>query len=210
MSNFLTIEEQLTNNRFSLANYLYVRELQPAIDEITRISTEISDFDPYINAVPLLLESDQLANEDVKVLEDPDELLPLPSTIIYCPMIYDRENRLTPNITKNKFSSAISLLSTLPGIERGFLLFLGPNSRTPWHVDNSDRSPYTPSQLYNVIVSIKIPSFDKTVTGVKINGTVLNVNTPIIFDSQIPHQGWNYTDNMWLSALFLIDKKYFK
>jgi hypothetical protein len=208
MTDFLTMEEKNTQHRVVLTDYPHSHEVMEIVKQIALVANEIQDFTPYIEAVPMLTEVDDLANEDVKVLIDLTEELPLPNTVVYCPMIYDYEHRLTPTINQNKFGNAFNI--NLPGVERAFLLFVGPTSRTSWHVDNASREPCTPSQLYNVIFSIQIPSTDPNAVGVKINNTILNISDPIIFDSQVPHQGWNYTDKMWLSVLLLINKDYFK
>ena len=58
----------------------------------------------------------------------------------------------------------------------------------------------------SVYMGMFVPSFDPTKVGVKVGDTVYDHKETIIFDTQIPHSAWNWTDDWWVSLRLNVKK----
>jgi hypothetical protein len=117
-----------------------------------------------------------------------------------------------PSFVHEKFKHTIEVLKSMEGVDRALINFVGPNSIIPHHVDSDELPEYAETGIYNIVVGLFIPSEDPEQVALEIDGVVVgNKNDgAVIFDGQVPHSGYNKT-NEWRVTLFLfVNKKAFK
>jgi hypothetical protein len=117
-------------------------------------------------------------------------------------------SEIIPNFVHDKFKNTIDMLKTMEGVDRALINFVGPNSVIPHHVDSDELPAYAETDIYNIVVGLFIPSEDPEKVALNIDGTVIgNKNDgAVIFDGQVPHSGYNKTDE-WRITMFLFVKK---
>lgn len=110
------------------------------------------------------------------------------------------------------FAPIATKLLTLPGLFMCQLILIGQGSAIQQHVDEFERSTAARNFHYNVLIGLDVPSTDIAMVGVQVSDEQVSHDNleAIIFDSQCPHLAWNYTNKMWISILFYLDKQFFK
>ena len=121
--------------------------------------------------------------------------------------LYDENNDdPIPDFVKDQFAPVIEILKDMKGVYRALFNFVGPNSNIPDHVDSDELPPYAETGIYNIVLGIfadesadigleVVDEFAKTYEG-----------RATIFDGQVPHRGWNKS-NQWRCTLFMfVDK----
>jgi hypothetical protein len=174
------------------------------------------DPDQIDQVINLLPSFDNLKKFLIKVTDEDDspdltEIHPRDRTnlnLFYIP-IYDPLEQATEY--EEIFKKSTDLIKAMPGIKRADYIAIRPNTFMPLHVDNAELPPYSEIDWYSVYVGVKVPSEDPNIVGVKINDDIYKhaVNHAIVFDTQIPHCAWNYSDEWWLAIKFYIKKEFF-
>jgi hypothetical protein len=112
-------------------------------------------------------------------------------------------------IQENLFPNTANYIKTLSGIKDAVIIGFGPNSQLYPHVDTVDLPPYAEIDWLSVYIGIFVPSYDPDKVAVKIDDKIFDHTDIIIFDTQIPHSAWNWTDDWWISIRLSVDKKIF-
>jgi aspartyl/asparaginyl beta-hydroxylase (cupin superfamily) len=108
------------------------------------------------------------------------------------------------------FPQTASLIKTFPKIRNAYIIALGPQSQLYPHVDTIKLEPYAEIDWLSVYMGIFVPSQDSSKVAVKVGNTVYNHKDTIIFDTQIPHSAWNWTDEWWVSIRLAVCKSAFQ
>ncbi len=111
-------------------------------------------------------------------------------------------------VVASRFANTIPGISKVPGIQWSFLVLVSPNSIIPWHIDDMERPPYDPSNLNNLLLSIRTPSADTSGLSVTVGDATVTQKsgTAILFDANIPHKAHNSTDDWWIALVMVVDK----
>jgi len=133
----------------------------------------------------------------------------VPTARVWYLRIYDKHDQMD-GIISNRFNRSILELECVPGIRRVFIVFIAPNADLPRHIDDLERPPYDPSETYNLVLGVSVPSEDINDLGINIHTTDLNLknNHAILFDANVPHNAWNKTNDWWISSILVVDKTY--
>lgn len=104
------------------------------------------------------------------------------------------------------FPKTRKLIDSVPGIKDSMIVGFGPQSQLYPHVDTVELEPYTDIDWVSVYIGVFVPSYDANKIAVKIEDEVQAHNDVIIFDTQIPHSAWNWTDEWWISIRLAVSK----
>lgn len=121
--------------------------------------------------------------------------------------LYDETNcDPIPEFVKEQFAPVIEILKDLKGCYRALFNFVGPNSEIPDHVDSEELEPYAQTDIYNVVLGVFAK--EGSDIGLEVEGVFLptKVGEASIFDGQVPHRGWNHSDE-WRCTLFMFVNK---
>ena len=112
----------------------------------------------------------------------------------------------------SRFTKSSRLLRGLPGVERAFIAFIGPNSVVPTHIDDESRAAFDESKCLNVLLGISVPSDKIEDIRMRVNTDAINQRTDhaITFDANIPHDAWNNTNEWWICMVILTEREYVK
>ena len=123
--------------------------------------------------------------------------------------VYDKDSEdPIPDFVHEKFASVIDILKSMKGVNRALFNLLGPNAIIHEHVDSDELPPYADTDIYNVVLGVFRADCKLEDIALEVEGTVLPtvVGEPVIFDGQVPHHGWNRS-NEWRMTLFMfVDK----
>lgn len=126
--------------------------------------------------------------------------------------VYDKNNEdPIPDFVHQKFAPVVDILKNMAGVNRALFNFLGPQSIIHEHVDSDELPPYAETDIYNVVLGIFRADTELNDIALEVEGVVLPtvVGEPVIFDGQVPHRGWNRS-NEWRMTLFMfVDKDAF-
>lgn len=130
---------------------------------------------------------------------------------VYYLNTYDRSGTVHSDVAE-QFSRSNRILKGLPGLERTFIAFIGPNSVIPCHVDDPERPAFNPSKRLNVLLGIQVPSNNIEQIGLRVNTESINQcnDHAVSFDANIPHDAWNNTNEWWIGIVLLTDKEHVK
>jgi hypothetical protein len=95
-------------------------------------------------------------------------------------------------------------------IRDAYVIGLGPMSQLHTHVDEISLPPYSEIDWLSVYIGMFVPSYDANKIAVKVGETVYDHSNIIIFDTQIPHSAWNWTDKWWISVRLAVYKTAFQ
>lgn len=117
-----------------------------------------------------------------------------------------------PEFVYKKFAKTRALLKESLGIDRALFNFVGPNSVIPDHVDSDELPPYAETSIYNIVIGVFVPSEDPEKIALKIDGVLVgNKNDEaIVFDGQVPHEGYNRTNEWRVTMFCFVSKGAFK
>jgi hypothetical protein len=105
------------------------------------------------------------------------------------------------------FPKTFELLKTIPGFINANIIGIGPQSQLYTHVDTVELKPYTEIDWTSVYIGMFVPSFDSKEVAVKVGNVINNHSDIILFDTQIPHSAWNWTDEWWVSIRVAVKSK---
>ena len=104
------------------------------------------------------------------------------------------------------FPKTFELLKTLPGFIDANIIGFGPQSQLYTHVDTVELEPYTDINWLSVYIGMFVPSYNAEKIAVKVGDTIYDHTDTIVFDTQIPHSAWNWTDEWWISLRVAVQK----
>ena len=104
------------------------------------------------------------------------------------------------------FPETKKLIDAVPKIKDAMIIGFGPQSQLHTHVDTIELEPYAEIDWVSVYIGMFVPSYDANKVAVKIEDEVFNHQDAIIFDTQIPHSAWNWTDEWWISIRLSVIK----
>jgi|TARA_R110000796_G_scaffold27018_9_gene74701 hypothetical protein len=124
--------------------------------------------------------------------------------------LYDEHNDdPIPNFVLEKFAPVRDMLKNMAGVYRALFNFVGPNSTIPDHVDSDELPPYAETNIYNIVLGVFVDEDADIGLEVENEFAKTLVGKATIFDGQIPHRGWNRS-NEWRCTLFMfVDKEAF-
>ena len=99
------------------------------------------------------------------------------------------------------------VLETVPGFIDANIIGIGPQSQLYTHVDTVELKPYTEIDWTSVYIGMFVPSFNSKEVAVKVGNVINNHSDIILFDTQIPHSAWNWTDEWWVSIRVAVKSK---
>ena len=108
------------------------------------------------------------------------------------------------------FPQTAALIKAMPKIRNANIIALEPQSQLYPHVDTIELAPYADIDWLSVYMGLFVPSLDPSKVAVKIGNTVYNHKETIIFDTQIPHSAWNWTNEWWVSIRLAVCRSAFK
>lgn len=107
------------------------------------------------------------------------------------------------------FPQTAALIKVTPKIRNAYIIALGPRSQLYPHVDTIQLEPYADIDWLSVYMGLFVPSLDPSKVAVKVGDIVYDHKDTIIFDTQIPHSAWNWTDQWWVSIRLAVCKSAF-
>lgn len=126
--------------------------------------------------------------------------------------IYDENNEdPIPDFVHDKFAPVIDILKNMNGVYRALFNLLGPNAIIHEHVDSDELPPYADTDIYNVVLGVFRADCKLEDIALEVEGIVLPtvVGEPVIFDGQVPHHGWNRSDEWRMTLFMFVDKEAF-
>ena len=108
------------------------------------------------------------------------------------------------------FPRTTALIKTMPEIRDAYVIALAPQTQLYPHVDTIELEPYAEIDWLSVYMGMFVPSFDSTKVAVKVGDIVYDHKETIIFDTQIPHSAYNWTDDWWVSIRLAVSKTAFQ
>jgi hypothetical protein len=108
------------------------------------------------------------------------------------------------------FPQTTELVRSMPKIRSAYVIALGPQSQLYPHVDTIALEPYAEIDWLSVYMGLFVPSLDPSKVAVKVGDIVYDHKDTIIFDTQIPHSAWNWTDQWWVSIRLAVCKSAFQ
>jgi hypothetical protein len=114
------------------------------------------------------------------------------------------------SLDNDLFSKTRALVNGLPEIRDAYIIALGPQSQLHLHVDTIDLEPYADVDWLSVYMGMFVPSYDASKVAVKVGDTIYDHKETIVFDTQIPHSAWNWTDDWWVSIRLAVYKSMFE
>lgn len=108
------------------------------------------------------------------------------------------------------FPKTFELIKTCPQIRDAIVIGFAPQTQLYTHVDDVNLEPYAEINWLSVYMGLFVPSYNADKVAVKVGDTVYDHKDIIIFDTQIPHSAWNWTDEWWVSIRLAVYKSMFK
>ena len=113
------------------------------------------------------------------------------------------------SVDDDLFPETKKLIASVPEINDAVIIGFGPQSQLHPHVDTVELEPYAEINWVSVYIGMFVPSYDANKVAVKIEDKVHSHRDIIIFDTQIPHSAWNWTDEWWISIRLSVLKSSF-
>jgi aspartyl/asparaginyl beta-hydroxylase (cupin superfamily) len=107
------------------------------------------------------------------------------------------------------FPKTAELIKADSSIRDAYVIAFGPQSQLYPHVDTVELEPYAEIDWLSVYMGMFVPSYDADKVAVKVGETVYDHKDTIVFDTQIPHSAWNWTDSWWVSLRLAVYKTAF-
>ena len=108
------------------------------------------------------------------------------------------------------FPQTAELIKSKPQIRNAHIIALAPQTQLYTHVDHMELPPYAEIEWLSVYMGMFVPSYDDSKVAVKVGNTVYDHKETIVFDTQIPHSAWNWTDEWWVSIRLAVCKSVFR
>lgn len=113
------------------------------------------------------------------------------------------------SITQKLFPETFKILEKNKSITDANIIAFAPQTQLYEHVDTVELQPYAEINWLSVYMPMFVPSFDTNKVGVKVGDDIYNHEDTIVFDTQIPHSAWNWTDDWWVSLRLSVLKSAF-
>lgn len=113
------------------------------------------------------------------------------------------------SVDNTLFPKTSEIIKATSGIRDAYIIALAPQTQLYPHVDTVDLEPYADIDWMSVYMGIFVPTIDVTKVAVKVGDIVHSHKEIIIFDTQIPHSAWNWTDEWWVSIRLAVYKTAF-
>lgn len=110
------------------------------------------------------------------------------------------------SVDEKLFPRTFEICKTVDGFINASIIAFGPQSQLYPHVDTVDLEPYSEINWLSVYIGIYVPSYDSKKVGLKIDEKVFDHKDIIVFDTQIPHSAWNWTNEWWVSIRLAVLK----
>lgn len=125
---------------------------------------------------------------------------------LYYMPVFDLNGNV-PFEIEQKFQALQKVLINMIGVTRANIVFIGPNSIVPRHIDDEKIPAYTNSVCFNVYTGVYVPNN----TTINIDGEAVSHarHKAVIFDAQQPHYAKNDSSEWWVSLLIYINKDTF-
>ena len=114
------------------------------------------------------------------------------------------------SVDNNLVPQTASLVKSIPEIRDAYVIALAPQTQLYPHVDTIELEPYAEIDWLSVYMGMFVPSYDASKVAVKVGDTVYDHKETIVFDTQIPHSAWNWTDEWWVSIRLAVSKTAFQ
>jgi hypothetical protein len=120
-------------------------------------------------------------------------------------------NRETSPVIIELLEGVHEIVKNMIGLHDSSFFIHAPNMWIPPHVHDTSKPEYYDSTNYNIYLPLVIPPGDTKKVGARIGKYIypLIEGDALVFDHQIPHDSWNYTDQWCIGMLFNIQKQYF-
>lgn len=112
-------------------------------------------------------------------------------------------------VDNNLFPQTASIIKSIPEIRDAYIIAFAPQTQLYPHVDTIELPPYAEIDWVSVYMGMFVPSVNPSKVAVKVGDTVYDHKEAIIFDTQIPHSAWNWTDEWWVSIRLAVSKTAF-
>jgi len=109
-------------------------------------------------------------------------------------------------LDKEMFPETTWLIENNSSITDANIIAFAPQTRLYKHVDTIELEPYAEIDWFNVYMGMYVPSFDPNKVGILVGDNYYDHKETVIFDTQIPHSAWNYTDDWWVSLRLNVKK----
>lgn len=109
-------------------------------------------------------------------------------------------------LDKEMFPETTWLIGNNSSITDANIIAFAPQTRLYKHVDTIELEPYAEIDWFSVYMGIYVPSFDPNKVGILVGDNYYDHKETVIFDTQIPHSAWNYTDDWWVSLRLNVKK----
>lgn len=112
-------------------------------------------------------------------------------------------------VDKRLFPKTTEAINKLPEIRDAIIIGFGPQSQLYPHVDEVDLEPYAEIDWLSVYMGMFVPSYDADKVAVKVDNKIYNHKDIIVFNAQVPHSAWNWTNEWWISIRLAVYKHTF-
>ena len=109
-------------------------------------------------------------------------------------------------LNKEMFPETTRLIENNSSITDANIIAFAPQTRLYTHVDTIELEPYAEIDWFSVYMGMYVPSFDPNKVGILVGDNYYDHKETVIFDTQIPHSAWNYTDDWWVSLRLNVKK----
>jgi len=109
-------------------------------------------------------------------------------------------------LDKEMFPETTRLIKNNSSITDANIIAFAPQTRLYKHVDTIELEPYAEIDWFSVYMGMYVPSFDPNKVGILVGDNYYDHKETVIFDTQIPHSAWNYTDDWWVSLRLNVKK----
>ena len=109
-------------------------------------------------------------------------------------------------LDKEMFPETTWLIENNSSITDANIIAFAPQTRLYKHVDTIELEPHAEIDWFSVYMGMYVPSFDPNKVGILVGDNYYDHKETVIFDTQIPHSAWNYTDDWWVSLRLNVKK----
>lgn len=107
---------------------------------------------------------------------------------------------------------SIKQMKFVEGVVNCYVNFIMPFKIVPLHKDDYYEKNIIDNPVYGSVIGISMPSSDPSVVGFEVGGEIKGWPTGgiVSFDGNVLHSGWNYTNEIRVTALLDIEQKYWR
>ena len=115
--------------------------------------------------------------------------------------IYDSTHDISPGIAEF-FKDEITILKSIPNLDRALYVFVSPNTVIPKHCDDDDL-------CFRIVYGINTPSNNTDTVGLVIEDHAVNIGFGEVvgLKADVDHWGWNNTNEYWSVLTLCVEDK---